>query len=307
MVVLFMALLAGLKAAAQYDPSFSHYWAMEPSFNPAAAGKESKLNFAGAYAMSMTGFENAPRTMYAAADMPFFALGAYHGVGAQFVNDQIGVFSHKRFALQYALKQRLLGGVLSVGVQVGALSETMDGSKLDLETSGDEAFSTGSTTGSGLDIGAGVYYVHGPWYLGASVNHVNAPLVELGEKNELQVDRTYYLTGGYNIRLRNPFFTIHPTFLARTDGVAWRVDVGGRVRYVNEKKMMYAGVQYSPKNSVTLQVGGNFHGVCLGYSYEMYTSAIGLGHGSHEIFVGYQTDLNLQKKGRNRHQSVRIL
>jgi hypothetical protein len=55
-------------------------------------------------------------------------------------------------------------------------------------------------------------------------------------------------------------------------------------------------------------IGGNFHGISLGYSYEAFTnSAIGLGKGSHELFVGYQTTLNFGKKGRNRHQSVRIL
>ena len=113
-------LLCALKGAAQYDPSFSHYWAMETSFNPAAAGKEKVVNFVGAYAMTMVGFENAPKTMYAAADMPFFALGTYHGVGAMFMNDQIGVFSHKRFALQYALKRPLLGGVLSKNWGYGA-------------------------------------------------------------------------------------------------------------------------------------------------------------------------------------------
>ena len=45
----------------------------------------------------------------------------------------------------------------------------------------------------------------------------------------------------------------------------------------------------------------------MGYSYEMYTSAINPGNGSHELFIGYQMDLNLQKKGKNLHKSVRIL
>ena len=56
-----------------------------------------------------------------------------------------------------------------------------------------------------------------------------------------------------------------------------------------------------------LMVGGMFHGVCIGYSYEVYTSAISIGNGSHEVFLGYQTDINLGKKGRNRHTSVRYL
>ena len=95
--------------------------------------------------------------------------------------------------------------------------------------------------------------------------------------------------------------------LARTDATAWRVDVTARVRYSYEKRIMYAGVSYSPTNSVTVLIGGNFHGVSLGYSYEIYTSAISFGNGSHEIFIGYQTDIDLQKKGRNRHKSVRLL
>ena len=107
--------------------------------------------------------------------------------------------------------------------------------------------------------------------------------------------------------MRNPFLTVKTSALGRTDGVAWRADVTGRLVYTNEKKVMYAGVSYSPTNSVTALIGGSFHGINLSYSYEMYTSAISLGNGSHELMVSYQTDLNLFKKGKNKHKSVRIL
>ena len=280
---------------------------MEPSFNPAAVGKESKLNVVGAYAMQLAGFENNPKTMYAAADMPFYALGSYHGVGIQFMNDAIGLFTHKRFALQYAYQPRLWGGKLSVGLLAAMLSETFDGSKLDVITTGDKALPTSSVNGSALDLGAGVYYSHRNWYAGVSAQHLNAPVVELGEKNEIAVSTTYYLTGGYNIRLKNPFLTIHTSVLGRTDGVAYRADVSGRLMYTHEKRVMYAGLSYSPTNSITVQIGGNVRGIRLGYSYEIYTSAISIGNGSHELYVGYQTELNLFKKGRNLHKSVRIL
>ena len=59
---------------AQYDPSFSHYFDMEPSFNPGSVGKQAKLNVDVVYALDMAGFEHNPRTMYAAADMPFYAI-----------------------------------------------------------------------------------------------------------------------------------------------------------------------------------------------------------------------------------------
>jgi len=306
-VIIGMMLLAVSTASAQQEPSFAHYWAMEPSFNPAAAGKESLINVTGAYTMSLTGFENNPKTMYVAGDMPLYMLGGYHGVGLQLMNDDIGLFSHQRLALQYAYKFKLLGGTMSAGLQLGLLSEKFKGSGLDLEDKTDPAFTQSDVNGTAIDLAAGLYYKHRRWYAGVSVAHVTAPSIELGEKSILDVSRTYYLTGGYNIQLKNPLLTIHPSVLARTDGTGYRVDVTARVKYSYEQRMFYGGVAYSPTNSVTALIGGNFHGICIGYSYEAYTSAIGVGHGSHELFVGYQTELNLYKKGRNKHQSVRLL
>lgn len=280
---------------------------METSFNPAAAGKQSKINVVAAYALDMAGFEHNPQTAYASADMPFYALKSYHGVGLQFMNDKIGLFTHTKLAAQYAYKFKLFGGTMSPGIQIGILSEDFDGSKLDVEDANDPAFSTSQVSGNAVDLGFGLYYSHNYWYAGASVQHITAPLVNLGDNNELQIDRTYYLTGGCNIRLRNPFLNIKPSFLVRTDGVSWRGDVGGRLVYNNGDKMMYAGASYSPTISATVLVGGSFHGIVLGYSYEIYTSAINPGNGSHELFIGYQHDINLVKKGKNKHKSVRIL
>lgn len=300
--------LQTVMAMGQQEPSFAHYWAMETSFNPAAAGKESKINAVGVYNMSFAGYEHNPKTMYLATDMPLRLLGAYHGVGLQLMNDEIGLFTHKRILLQYAYKQRLFGGTLSIGIQGGMLSEGFKGSEIELESeTADPVFSTTDVNGTAMDLSAGLYYQRKNWYVGFSVLHATAPEIEIGEKSIYDMSRVFYLTGGYNIRLRNPFFTIHPTVLGRTDGSGYRADVTVRVKYTNDRKMLYAGVGYSPTNSVTAMVGGNFHGICIGYSYEMFTSGTGLGNGCHELFVGYQTELNLYKKGRNRHQSVRIL
>ena len=306
--ILSVVLFAVFAARAQYDPSFSHYWAMETSFNPAAAGKETKMNVTGAYNMTLTGFEHSPRTMYIGADLPFYFLGSYHGAGIQIMNDDIGLFSHKRITVQYAFKRRLLGGVLSIGVQGGLLNEKFDGGGVDTDQADDPAFTKSDITGNSFDFGGGIYYSHRRgWYVGASVQHVLEPVVELGETNELDVSRTYYFTGGYNIRLRNPLLMLQTSVLGRTDAVAYRGDVTARLRYSHEKRVMYAGLGYSPTNSVTVFVGGQFHGVMVGYSYEAYTSAINIGNGSHELHVGYQTDIDFGKKGRNKHQSVRLL
>ena len=189
-VIIIALLLVSVEMRGQYDAAFAHYWAMETSFNPAAVGKETKLNVTAAYAIDMAGFENNPNTMYAAADMPFVFLKGVHGAGVQFMNDKLGLFSHQKLGLQYAPKFKLFGGTASVGVQIGMLSEKFDGSGLDLGDSNDPAFTTSEVNGNALDIGAGIYYVHGDWYGGLSAQHLTAPLINLGETNELQIDRT---------------------------------------------------------------------------------------------------------------------
>ena len=63
-IATFLLTLMPCAVRAQYDVVFSHYFDMQSSFNPAAAGSVPKLNINAAYAMNLTGFENNPQTAY---------------------------------------------------------------------------------------------------------------------------------------------------------------------------------------------------------------------------------------------------
>lgn len=292
----------------QYDPEYTHFWMMETSFNPAAAGNEDALNITGAYSMQMTGFRNAPKTMFASADMPFIVLKKRNGVGLLFQNDALGLFSHKKFSAQYAFHiEKFFGGRLSIGAQADLLAEEFDGTKADVETSNDPAIPTTKVTGSKVDMSAGLFYRRKSWYVGASMAHILSPTVMLGETNELKIDPVYYLTGGYNIKLRNPLITIHPAVLCMYDESDFRANISGRVELHDDNKKLFAGATYSPQHSAAAFVGGLFHGITVSYSYEAYTSMPDLKSGAHEIVLQYRLDMNLYKKGRNRHKSVRYL
>lgn len=297
-------------ARAQYDAAFNHYWTLQSLYNPAASGLDGMLNVQGVYAMQMMGYEHAPATMAITADLPLWMVGPAHGVGAGFVNDKIGLFSHKRFFLQYAYHHKLWGGRLSGGVRGAMLAESFDGTGLDVLEDNDDAFPTSEANGTAFDLDAGLRYDGRQWYVGVSASHILSPRIELGESkvNEFNVSSVFYLTGGYNINLRTPLLKVQTAAIVRSDlGSAWRADVTGRLIYNGPNGRMYAGLAYSPNISASLLIGGDFHGIQLGYSYEAYTSGVGALQGSHELSIGYVTDLSLFKKGKNRHQSVRIL
>lgn len=307
---LVVGVLTAMPVCAQYDAAFANYWALQSYFNPGASGLSGQLDVQAAYSMQLTGFKRAPQTMLVTADLPLFFLNPRHGAGVGFMNDKIGLFSNKKMYLQYAYHQPMWGGRLSIGARVGFLNESFDGSKLDVIDSGDPAFASSQVDGMALDVDFGLRYTYKQrWYAGLSTMHLTGPTVKLGDDkvNETEVSRLYYLTGGYTLRFRNPEYALYTSCIVRTDLSAWRGDVTARLAYDGEKFRLYAGLSYSPTVSVGVQVGTNFHGVQIGYAYEAYTGGIGVLHGTHEIVLGYQTDLNLFKRGKNLHKSVRLL
>ena len=301
-------MFAGQAAEAQMDVQFADYTRLRSYFNPAVSGTDGKLNVAGAYAMQFVGYENAPATMYAGADLPIYFIGPRHGAGINLVSDKAGIFTTQKIGLQYAYNMKLgKRSRLAVGVQGAYLSEKLSTANIKLKDENDPAFPTSEVNGGRFDLAAGIYFYHPNYWAGVSSQHLLAPLIEMGEKNEMKFERIYYLMGGCNIRLKNTFLSLQPSFMVMSDLQSWREDVQLRLAYEYESRSFYAGVGYSPDISATVLVGGNFHGISLGYSYQMYTSGIGLVNGSHEITLGYQVDLDLFKKGRNRHKSVRFL
>ena len=280
MVITISLILVPQSVKAQYDPYFTHYYDMQTSFNPAAAGKEAKLNIYGAYAMTMAGFENAPQTMLFAGDMPFAALGVIHGVGAQLQSDKIGLFTHQRLAAQYAVRKQLGSSYLSVGVQPGMISETFRGSDVELAEEGDKAFTKSNLTGNSFDLGVGVLFQRANWYVGLSAQHLTFPTVDLGETNELKIDGIFYATGGATFQFRNPLVSLATSAIVRSDGVTYRGDVTARLQYKFDDNMMYAGATYSPTNSATILIGGVFSGIKVGYSFEIYTNGISVRNGA---------------------------
>ena len=296
------------KMQAQFDAHFTHYWKMLNYFNPAGAGAERKLAVYGAYSNQMTGFEGNPKTMLINLDMPIPFIKSDHGLGVGIVNDEIGKFSNQHLYFNYAYAFRLLNGRFALGLQAGLVNCSFENKDLIFgENNSDPAFPSGNADGNKIDFGAGVFYQHKYFYAGLAGLHLNAPLVLLGENNEIKVSPYFNFMAGGNIPVKNSLITIQPYVQVMTDLVSWRANITAIGTYSYGGKDFFGGVTYSPMTSVAVILGMEMKNITVSYAYELFTSGVGPENGNHDIFIGYKVDLGKFKKGKNKHNSIRIL
>ena len=296
------------KMQAQFDAHFTHYWKMLNYFNPAGAGAERKLAVYGAYSNQMTGFEGNPKTMLINLDMPIPFIKSDHGLGVGIVNDEIGKFSNQHLYFNYAYAFKLLKGRFALGLQAGLVNCSFENKDLIFgENNNDPAFPSGNADGNKIDFGAGIFYQHKYFYAGLAGLHLNAPLVLLGENNEIKVSPYFNFMAGGNIPVKNSLITIQPYMQVMTDLVSWRASITAIGTYSYGGKDFYGGVTYSPMTSVAFILGMEMKNITVSYAYELFTSGVGAENGNHDVFIGYKVDLGMFKKGKNKHNSIRIL
>ena len=305
-IAVFVCVLGEIRA--QYDAHFTHYWKMHNFYNPAGAGFEKKMHVYAAYSNQMTGFEGNPKTMLINIDAPIPFIKSDHNLGLGILNDDIGLFSNQRLYLNYAYGFKLFKGRFVIGAQIGLVNSSFENKDLIFgESSNDPAFPSGNADGNTFDVGAGILYQHKYFYAGVSGKHLNCPLILMGEKNELQIDPYFNFIAGGNIPIKNTLVSIQPTLQVMTDFVGWRADITARGTYSYDGKNFFGGITYSPTASVTFLLGFEMLDITAYYAYELFTSSIGAANGSHDIFIGYKFDLEIFKKGKNKHNSIRIL
>lgn len=310
-----MILVISFRMSAQYDAQLSNYWAAINYYNPGYAGQDGKLELTALNRQQWLGFSNAPSVLFLSADMPFVFLGRTHGLGAVIFSENLGLFKHSIMAGQYAYKKKLFKGDFSAGLQVSKIDETWFGSKVDIkppETDDyheetDPGIPTTDITASVIDFSIGFFYSRKQWYAGLSVTHLLEPELkeQTGTTTLLYLSRGYYLLGGYNIQFSNPLLELRPSIFVKSTIQMTQVDVSARLFY---NKMFYTGIGWRYGDAGIAMIGAKIKSIQAGYAYDFPLSAIRQGtSGSHEVFIKYSVDLNLNKKTKNQYKSVRIL
>ena len=106
---------------------------MGASYNPAAVGEGDMMKVYGAHRMQYVGINNAPMSTWFSFSSPFVIGKTRHGAGIRFLNDRFGLFSNQAVYAQYAYRQKLGKGYLSIGVDLGFVNVGFKGDSVNLD------------------------------------------------------------------------------------------------------------------------------------------------------------------------------
>ena len=294
---------------AQNDAQMSMYWAVPTAYNPAAVGCDSALHISAFNRMQWVGVKNAPRTLFAAADMPFKVKSVRNGVGAYVLNDKAGLFESTWLGLQYSYSMKLWLGRLALGLQAGMVNQSFSGSDVyipegDAWNNTAEGLPSGDVSGMAFDAGFGAYYELEHAYVGVSALHLTESQIDM-EDAFAKEKRIFYFNAGGNIPIKRTLLIVQPSFLLKTTGQAMQVDYTLRLTY---DKKFWGGITLRPKDAVVMMVGADVGAVRLGYAYDIGVSALAkASNGSHELMATYSYKLDLDKHKQHAHKSIRIL
>ncbi len=299
----------------QFDPQLSQNFQFPVIVNSSLAGGSGRANLFMLNRTQWVSIDGAPKTTVIGADMSTNFLNNKGGLGLVLQNDEIGYFDNITIQALASQHYEVFGeGRVSVGINLGIVNQSFDGSKIILKPSAggdyhednDFAIPSGEVEGTAFDMGLGVWYSQIDYYIGASVLHLFAPKPNFKDQLDVYVPRSFYLIGGYNYKFNNRDLELNPALFLKYSGNSIQTDFN--VNLVISKNY-WTGISYRIDDAIVILAGLELkNGIRFSYSYDITTSALSRAgsRGSHEIAVGYVFDIYREKREK-RYKSVRYL
>ena len=284
--IVFMLLLSSVLSYAQQLPQFSQYLYNTIAINPAYAGSREKMVINLLGRNQWVGVDGAPvtQTLSAHTSIP----NTKFGVGLSIINDQLAfekttfIFTDLSYTVNLTDKYKL-----AFGVKVGASQYGLDDELLNDPQYAGDPFLNNLNFEWSPNFGAGLYFRSDYFYLGLSIPRI----IDYGNRTGVDytaIDRaSYYLNGGYLMRLNNNI-QFKPTFLVKyTNGAPITVDINANF-LINDS--LWVGGFYRFTEAVgfmaNLKVNDN---LSFGYAYDYLVSDLNpFSIGSHELVLNYE-------------------
>ena len=188
-----ITVLTTSRVSAQLDPLYSQYFNTPILINPAFTGMHNRWVSSVGYRAQWTGLEGTPNTMNFNSHISL--RNNTLGAGIMVLSDRIGENRNKEFNALLSYRIALNEGVLSFGMQVGAMQFTTNGNGIVLRDPNDPKFATYSE--SKFNTGAGLVYKTEQFMVGVSVPRLLNNDITIGLTTIQVYDRHYYVIGSY--------------------------------------------------------------------------------------------------------------
>lgn len=321
--------LGSTAAFAQQDPQFSQFMYNKLFMNPGYAGMRQALCFTAIARQQWAGFDGAPKSGVFSADI--FLPKIHGGVGLNIMYDQLGFENNMGYRANYSFHQSLGGGVLGIGLELGAFSKRLGPTGTDawLATSNwqnDQAIPP-QLKKTVFDLGFGLWYQRQNLWFGLSSTHLPAsamsgksapilnPVTFQYETFPLtyQIARHYFVTGGYNWSLGS--WELRPSFLVKSDATITSFDLNVTALF---NQRFWFGASYRFQDAICPMIGFMLPnakatsnempggGLKVGFAYDYTTSNLkNYNNGTFELMLNYCIPIVITPK-RQGHGDVRI-
>lgn len=303
-----------LNVFGQQSPRSTLNSFQQMTYNPGVVGSTKYGNIQTVVREQYMNFsENAgPSSMWFNFSMPIKRVNS--GVGISI--NQLTEGFEKRLDLNasYAYHIDLGTGKLGMGLSVGLRSIGWDIKNPIYPDGTNDAFIDSKILNNenfkNLLLGVGVYYKVNNLFTSFSVTEMNKPTLHSGSSKIDYFNRTYWFSGGYEMKTSNPMWVVKPGMLIKSTISDTQVNFDLITEYNN---FIIAGLTYTSSNDfspllgVQFNDGSKFDGLKAIFSYDLVTSKIGgQSSGTMEFMVGYNFNLNIEKENKT-YKSVRFL
>ncbi len=295
-LVILLIVVAGW-ANAQQTPVYSQYILHDYLINPAIVGTRDFYDAKFHHRNQWVGIDEAPRTTVLSANGPL--KNRKMGIGGYYMNDRAGHIQQNGLYGTYSYIAQLEGVKLSFGLSVGIQSYTVDGTKLNLNESGDQVLSSGLQRSWVPDGTFGMMFYNDRLRVGFSINQLfGSSLTFFRDGNVATGNLTQHfnLHGSYLLGQEESDLNFVPYLLLKyVSPTPMQFDVGAQAIY---KKNYWLGAAYRSDDAVSIMFGLLFrNNLSFGYSYDVITSDISArARTTHEIVLGIRFQRALPKK-----------
>ncbi|GGG24118.1 PorP/SprF family type IX secretion system membrane protein [Pontibacter amylolyticus] len=283
---------AVLGAKAQNRKHIANFQLFQQYYNPSLTGYEGSL-LKGFHRNQWTGFEGAPKTYFASAELDLADLsawrrndvlktkqhdffdrqaGAKHAFGLTVLQDEFGPFSESQVQLSYASRVRLSERLsLRWGGAAVYNAQRLDGNRLTVDNESDPEFQgvLGQRLRQGkLDLNLGWTLTADNFYIGYAMQDVTKGGIISGGDEFLQdlYTRKHLVQAGYRTALSDQFGLVANAMLQYDDKLKESAELQLKAIYQN---MLWLGGSYRQDLAWSATAGLRLDQFRIGYAYEI--------------------------------------